>query len=170
MDTLAALYLSFVVRHWHKVQPKNLKTVINNTGHFKYQVSSINNTGNFNNTGDFKALPDRDWPSRLPCYVFCTCLLTNKNTNANKLSWAINYDWPWQLNSHEHNCDHNQHPLQCIDHNQVFKHGDDCCSKVPVKNPQKKSKNPEENTEKCDERKLCFGWPVRDIVEMEYEE
>ena len=27
--------------------------------------------------------------SRLPCYVFCICLLTNKNSNANKLSWAL---------------------------------------------------------------------------------
>ena len=31
--------------------------------------------------------------SRLPCYVFCTCMLTytNRNPNINKLSWAINY-------------------------------------------------------------------------------
>ena len=28
--------------------------------------------------------------SRLPCYVFYICPLTNKNPNANKLSWAIN--------------------------------------------------------------------------------
>ena len=32
-------------------------------------------------------------PSRLPCYVFCTCMLTytNRNPNIDKLSWAINY-------------------------------------------------------------------------------
>ena len=40
------------------------------------------------------------WPpdlhSRLPCYVFCTCMLTNKNPNANKLSWVIN--WGSSLN------------------------------------------------------------------------
>ena len=30
--------------------------------------------------------------SRLPCYVFFLCMLTtNKNQNANKLSWVINY-------------------------------------------------------------------------------
>ena len=28
--------------------------------------------------------------SRLPCYVFYICLLTNKNPNANKLRWVIN--------------------------------------------------------------------------------
>ena len=32
-------------------------------------------------------------PCRLPCYVFYICPLTNKNPNANKLSWAINYIW-----------------------------------------------------------------------------
>ena len=28
--------------------------------------------------------------SRLPCFVFFLCMLTNKNPNANKLSWVIN--------------------------------------------------------------------------------
>ena len=42
-------------------------------------------------------------PSRLPCYVFCICLLTytNENPNTNKLSWAINYSdpglWVWSI-------------------------------------------------------------------------
>ena len=36
-------------------------------------------------------------PSRLPCYVFYICPLTNKNPNANKLSWAINYIHPHQI-------------------------------------------------------------------------
>ena len=29
--------------------------------------------------------------SRLHCYVFGTYMLTNRNPNVNKLSWAINY-------------------------------------------------------------------------------
>ena len=30
-------------------------------------------------------------PSRLPCFVFCICVLTyrNRNLNANKLSWGL---------------------------------------------------------------------------------
>ena len=28
--------------------------------------------------------------SKLPCYVFCPCMLTNRNPNINELSWAIN--------------------------------------------------------------------------------
>ena len=36
--------------------------------------------------------PTRPPSSRLTCFVFC--LLTNKNPNSNKLSWAINYPTP----------------------------------------------------------------------------
>ena len=33
--------------------------------------------------------------SRLPCYVFCTCMLTNSHPNANKLSWAFKWHILW---------------------------------------------------------------------------
>ena len=70
-------------------------------GYTKYQCNEANKAKQHADTKYSKYSPDKicvqssrnRWvqPSRLPCYVFCICLLTtNKNPNANKLSWVIN--------------------------------------------------------------------------------